>query len=92
LVTIWLPFIVTTRVLKLLYTNTTTKRKEPFKIFLRNKDIRKIKGSIPLWAIAEELGIHENTLYRKLRKELKENEKKEIIKVIRYLQTSSKED
>ncbi|RBN42931.1 hypothetical protein DMN50_02520 [Priestia megaterium] len=61
-------------------------------MFERNKEIRQIKGNIPIWAIAEKLGIHENTLYRKLRKELHESEKKEIIKIIKNLRANFKEE
>ncbi|MBM6599546.1 hypothetical protein JTF24_13855 [Priestia megaterium] len=61
-------------------------------MFERNKEIRQLKGNLPIWVIAEKLGIHENTLYRKLRKELHESEKKEIIKIIKSLKATFKEE
>ncbi|MDQ0221366.1 hypothetical protein [Peribacillus cavernae] len=51
----------------------------------RNEDIRKAKGSVPNWLIAEKLGIHENSLYRLLRQELPKDKKEEILKVIEKL-------
>ncbi|MGE1118333.1 hypothetical protein [Bacillus altitudinis] len=50
--------------------------------FRRNEEITKAKGSIPNWIIAERMGIHENTYYRLLRKELTEEKKKEILGII----------
>lgn len=35
----------------------------------RNLDIKKARGKIPVWAVAEKLEIHENTLRNWLRKE-----------------------
>lgn len=44
----------------------------------RNLDIRKTKGNIPAWLIAEKLSIHEKTLYGWLRYEMSTEKKKEI--------------
>ncbi|MGC9935236.1 hypothetical protein [Priestia aryabhattai] len=51
----------------------------------RNEEIKRAKGSIPNWLVAEKLGIHENSLYRLLRKELPEEKKREILKIIEIL-------
>lgn len=48
----------------------------------RNLDIRKAKGNIPAWLIAEKLGIHEKTLYGWLRYEMSNEKKKEIMRAI----------
>lgn len=51
----------------------------------RNEEIRRAKGSVPNWLIAEKLGIHENSLYRILRQELPKEKKEEILKIIEAL-------
>lgn len=51
------------------------------KYLLRNEEIRRAKGSIPNWVIAEKLGIHENSFYQ----ELSEEKKEEILKIIEEL-------
>ena len=51
---------------------------------MRNKEIRnamKQKG-IAQWKLGELLGVSENTINRKLRKELPEEEKQKILEVI----------
>lgn len=53
--------------------------------FMRNKEIRRAKGNIPNWVIAEKLGIHENSFYRLLRHELSEEKKEEILNIIEEL-------
>jgi len=55
------------------------------KYLLRNEEIRRAKGSIPNWVIAEKLGIHENSFYRLLRQELPKEKKEEILKIIEEL-------
>jgi hypothetical protein len=40
------------------------------------------KSRIYSWQLADKLGIHENTLFRKLRKELDEKDKRFLIEVI----------
>ena len=53
-------------------------------IDMRNKEIRnamKQKG-IAQWKLGELLGVSENTINRKLRKELPEEEKQKILEVI----------
>ncbi|PFO04670.1 hypothetical protein COJ85_11605 [Bacillus sp. AFS076308] len=52
---------------------------------IRNQEIRIAKASVPSWLIAEKLGIHENTFYRLLRKELPKEKKEEILKIIEEL-------
>ena len=52
------------------------------KYFTRNEEIRRAKGSIPNWLVAEKLGIHENSYYRLLRKKLAKKKKEEILKII----------
>lgn len=52
---------------------------------MRNKEIRsamKEKG-ITQWQLGEMLGVSENTVNRKLRKELPDDEKKKILDIIR---------
>lgn len=44
----------------------------------RNMDIKKIRGDLPNWMIAEKLGIHENTFYRWMRMEMSEERKKKV--------------
>ncbi|PGT73610.1 hypothetical protein [Priestia megaterium] len=55
------------------------------KYLLRNEEIRRAKGSVPNWVIAEKLGIHENSFYRLLRQELPKEKKEEILKIIEEL-------
>ena len=49
-----------------------------------NTDIRTALklAKVPIWACAAEMGVHENTLLRKLRFELSENEKKQILSIV----------
>lgn len=49
-----------------------------------NADIRaELKGKkIPVYAVADVLGVHENTVFRLLRHELPEQEKQKFIKII----------
>ncbi|WP_453992380.1 hypothetical protein [Bacillus nitroreducens] len=48
----------------------------------RNSDIRKVKGDIPAWLIAEKLGIHEKTLYSWLRFEMSREKKEDVLRAI----------
>jgi wyosine [tRNA(Phe)-imidazoG37] synthetase (radical SAM superfamily) len=52
-----------------------------------NSDIRSaIKESkIYTWQVAEELNVHENTLYRMLRRPLSDKKKEEILNIISKL-------
>ena len=52
-----------------------------------NLDIRfKAKSlGVPLWKVAKEMGIGENTLYRKLRRELSVEEKKRFFAAIQKI-------
>ena len=49
-----------------------------------NSDVRNTIKRLGLctWQVADRLRIHENTLYRRLRKELSQEEKEIILKVI----------
>ena len=62
-------------------------------MFNRNKEIRKVIkfSGVPNWAIAESLGIHENSFYRLLRTELSDSKRKEILLIIKELQSALKE-
>jgi len=51
-------------------------------VFKRNHDIREYKGKIPFWVIAERMGIHETTLLYRMRKEMSQKEKAEIMAII----------
>lgn len=57
-----------------------------------NKDIREsmLQANLYYWQIAEKIGVHENTLYRWMRKELKEKEKKKILQAIEDLKNERK--
>ncbi|GAB6259312.1 hypothetical protein [Peribacillus sp. N1] len=55
------------------------------KFITRNEEIKRAKGSVPNWVIAEKLGIHENSFYRLLRQELSKEKKEEILKIIKEL-------
>lgn len=55
------------------------------KYVVRNEEIRREKGGVPNWLIAEKLGIHENSFYRLLRQELPQEKKEEILKIINEL-------
>jgi phage antirepressor YoqD-like protein len=48
----------------------------------RNLELKEAKKSIPDWAIAEKLGISENTFYRWMRKELPLYKKQLVMQVI----------
>ncbi|MDO6848750.1 hypothetical protein Q4S57_12385 [Priestia megaterium] len=51
-------------------------------MFKRNQDIRKAKGNIPTWVIAERLGVHENTLHNWMKKEMCKKRKERIMSAI----------
>lgn len=53
--------------------------------FQRNEDLKRAKGTVPNWLIAEKLGIHENSFYRLLRQELPKEKKEEILRIIAEL-------
>lgn len=54
---------------------------------MANLELRKSAkaAGIPLWRIADALGIGEATMTRKLRHELPENEKKQLLDLIKQL-------
>lgn len=45
-------------------------------------EIRKNRGRVPNWMIAEKLGIHENTFYRWMRTEMSGEQKKKVMAAI----------
>lgn len=51
---------------------------------MTNKDVRvaAMSAGVPLWRIAEELGIADTSLSRKLRRELPADEQKQILEII----------
>lgn len=51
----------------------------------RNQDVRKAKGNIPAWQIAEKLGIHEKTFYGWMRFEMDEERKSKVMKAIKEI-------
>lgn len=51
-------------------------------MFKRNQDIREAKDNIPIWVIAERLGIHENTLHNWMKKEMCKRRKERVISAI----------
>lgn len=60
-------------------------------MFHRNEDVQKAKGRIPYFAIAEKIGVHENTIYRWLRSELSPDKKKQILRAIDEIKKELKE-
>ena len=54
---------------------------------MQNLDLRKSAkaAGIPLWRIADAIGVSEPTMTRKLRHELPENEKKQLLNLIKQL-------
>jgi transposase len=52
-------------------------------LFNRNSDIKEAMTGIPRWAVAEKLGVHENTIYRMLRKELTNKERQAILNAVK---------
>lgn len=54
---------------------------------MKNLDLRKSAkaAGIPLWRIADAIGVGEATMTRKLRHELPENEKKQLLNLIKQL-------
>lgn len=54
-------------------------------MFVRNKDIRELKGDIPFWVIAERLGVSENTVFNWMKKDFTEERKKRFVNVIEQI-------
>ena len=54
---------------------------------MKNLELRKAAkaAGIPLWRIADAIGVGEATMTRKLRHELPENEKKQLLNLINQL-------
>lgn len=59
-----------------------------------NEKIRRIMGAngVKQWQIAEALGIREETFSRKLRAELKDDEREKIILIIKKIANNERED
>ncbi|MEZ3453130.1 MAG: hypothetical protein K1W17_02050 [Oscillospiraceae bacterium] len=51
---------------------------------IANSDIRKLmkQQKVPAYAIAAVLGVHENTVFRRLRFELSETDRKKFVQII----------
>lgn len=58
-------------------------------MFRKNDDIRKAKGNIPFWVIADQLGVHENTMYNWMKKEMSSDKKQQILKAIEQVKKES---
>ena len=58
-----------------------------------NKDIRKMarRAGVPMWKIAVEMGVSENTLFCWLRRELPEERKAKIIEIIKKYEQEDNE-
>lgn len=48
-------------------------------------------AKVPVWAIAEELGVHENTVLRSMRTELPEQIKQQYIEIIQRIASTEQE-
>ena len=61
---------------------------------MANTEIRQeLKNkNIPYWKIADKLGVHENTVIRRLRHELPEQEKEQIFSIISELSNEKQEE
>ena len=47
-------------------------------------------ANIPYWKIADKIGVHENTIVRRMRKELSEADKEQITKAIAEIKAEQK--
>ena len=43
------------------------------------------KLHVPVWAVADVIGVHENTLLRRLRKELPENDRAHLMQIVEQI-------
>lgn len=59
---------------------------------MANTEIRAMLKAekIPYWRIGDKLGMHENTVIRRMRHELSEADKKEFLKAISEIMTENK--
>lgn len=57
----------------------------------RNKEIREAKGDIPWWVIGEKLGIHQNTVMQRMRKELNASQTAEFLDAINQIKSEMQE-
>lgn len=56
----------------------------------RNVELKRKKGKIPYWMIAEKLSIHENTIVRWFRQELSDKKKERISQAIKEVKQELK--
>lgn len=58
---------------------------------LANQDIRELmrEKKVPVYAVGAAMGVHENTVFRRLRFELPEQEKQTFRRIINELSTQS---
>lgn len=61
---------------------------------MTNTEIRaELKAAkIPYWKIADKLGVHENTIIRRMRKELSEDDRKKFLAAIDTIKTEKRGD
>ena len=61
---------------------------------MKNQALRQAAkaAKVPLWRIAEVLGVSEPTMTRKLRRELPENEKQQMLKIVEQLAKEAETD
>ena len=61
---------------------------------MKNQALRQAAkaAKVPLWRIAAVLGVSEPTMTRKLRRELPENEKQQLLKIIEQLAKEAETD
>lgn len=61
---------------------------------MANEDLRRKLRSedIPFWKVAEKMGVHENTISRRLRSELSEDDKQKILSIIEELSVENQEE
>ena len=59
---------------------------------MTNAEIRtELKSAkIPYWRIADKLGVHENTIVRRMRKELSEDDRKKFLAAIDTIKTEKR--
>ena len=61
---------------------------------MTNTEIRaELKAAkIPYWKIADKLGVHENTIIRRMRKELSEDDRKKFLAAIDTIKTEKRRE
>lgn len=56
----------------------------------RNVELKRKKGKIPYWMIAEKLSIHENTIVRWFRQEMDTQKKERVLQAIKEVKQELK--